>query len=285
MSGEITLIHDPKSLHEQISVSKKQGNRVGLVPTMGALHEGHLNLVRRSLSECDETVVSIFVNPTQFAPNEDFEKYPRTLDHDCKLLERLGKVTVFAPAVNDIYPERFNTYVEIGGVTEQLEGASRPTHFRGVATVVLKLFMISGADVGYFGQKDLQQCVVIQKMATDLNLPVEIKVCPTVRESDGLAMSSRNKYLSPTERQEALVLVQSLELAKRRYRMGQKCTEIIKLEMSDLIQSVSSAKIDYIAFVDPETFAKRDKIVSPQTAVLLAVRIGNTRLIDNTVIE
>lgn len=283
MNTKITLIHDPEILRNQISVLKKEGKRVGLVPTMGALHDGHLNLVQRSVSECDITIVSIFVNPTQFAPNEDFEKYPRTLDQDCKLLEQLGVVTVFAPTVADMYPKEFDTYVEVGGVTGRLEGESRPTHFRGVATVVLKLFMISGADIAYFGQKDFQQCAVIKKMVTDLNLPIEIAICPTVREPDGLAMSSRNKYLSPMQRQEALVLSQGLELAKNMYRTGQNDANIVRQKVSEHIRTVESAKIDYVAIIDPETFVEREKIV-PNTAVLLAVRIGETRLIDNTVL-
>jgi len=277
------VIDSLEEFRQQISELKQQKKTIGLVPTMGALHKGHLSLVQKSLARCDATIVTIFVNPTQFAPTEDFAKYPRTLEHDLKLLGDLGPVIVFVPSTEVMYPEEFDTFVEVGGVARRLEGESRPTHFRGVATVVLKLFMMSGADVAYFGQKDFQQTRVIQKMVADLNLPIEIHVCPIIRESDGLAMSSRNRYLSSDERKQALVLSQSLAKAEELIRQGEKNAKTVREAMKNILFTVPSAKIDYIAVVDPETLEELSEI-DRAVAILLAVTIGTTRLIDNVIV-
>ena len=278
------VINNPRILSERLGALRREGKTIGLVPTMGALHEGHLSLVRRSKSLCDVTVVSIFVNPTQFAPGEDYEKYPRVLDADLARLDSVGGVEfVLAPAPKDMYPEGFDAHVHIGGVTRRLEGEFRPTHFDGVAVVVLKLFNISGADIAFFGQKDYQQAAVIQKMVRDLNLSVKIRVCPIVREEDGLAMSSRNKYLSPGERKEAPVLKRALDLARKMIADGATDPAQVKHEMRTLIGSAPSAAIDYISIADPDTLDELDRI-DGKAVVLLAVKIGATRLIDNMIV-
>ena len=278
------VINNPRILSERLGALRREGKTIGLVPTMGALHEGHLSLVRRSKSLCDVTVVSIFVNPTQFAPGEDYEKYPRVLDADLARLESVGGVDfVLAPAPADMYPEGFDAHVHIGGVTRRLEGEFRPTHFDGVALVVLKLFNISRADTAFFGQKDYQQAAVIQKMVRDLNLPIDIRVCPIVREADGLAMSSRNKYLSESERKEAPILKKSLDLAARLVSGGATDAAEIKHRMRALIETAPSSAIDYISIADPDTLEELDT-VEGSAVVLLAVRIGTTRLIDNMIL-
>ena len=278
------VISDPRVLSERLAALRREGKTIGLVPTMGALHEGHLSLVRQSKSLCDVTVVSIFVNPTQFAPGEDYEKYPRVLDADLARLDSVGGVEfVLAPAPKDMYPEGFDAHVHIGGVTRRLEGEFRPTHFDGVAVVVLKLFNISGADIAFFGQKDYQQAAVIQKMVRDLNLPIDIRVCPIVREADGLAMSSRNKYLSESERKEAPILKKSLDLAARLVSGGTTDAAEIKHRMRALIETTPSSAIDYISIADPDTLEELDA-VEGSAVVLLAVRIGTTRLIDNMIL-
>jgi len=263
------------------------GLRVGLVPTMGALHDGHLSLVRASQAQCDMTVVTIFVNPTQFGPNEDFDRYPRTLDTDLALLND-EKLLVYAPATDAMYPPGYNSFVEVAGVSEPLEGAVRPGHFRGVATVVLKLFLASGADVAFFGQKDLQQVAVIQRMVTDLDVPIEIVVCPIIREPDGLAMSSRNRYLAADQRRQAVVLSQSLKQAEMLIAGGETDPNVVKTEIQRIIETAAEAVIDYIAIVDPATFQEPETQTLKslnRIAILLAVRFGATRLIDNFVIE
>ncbi|MCR5359505.1 MAG: pantoate--beta-alanine ligase [Thermoguttaceae bacterium] len=278
------VINNPRVLSERLGALRREGKTIGLVPTMGALHEGHLSLVRRSKSLCDVTVVSIFVNPTQFAPGEDYEKYPRVLDADLACLESVGGVDfVLAPAPADMYPEGFDAHVHIGGVTRRLEGEFRPTHFDGVALVVLKLFNISRADTAFFGQKDYQQAAVIQKMVRDLNLPIDIRVCPIVREADGLAMSSRNKYLSESERKEAPILKKSLDLAARLVSGGATDAAEIKYRMRALIETAPSSAIDYISIADPDTLEELDA-VEGSAVILLAVRIGTTRLIDNMIL-
>ncbi|MDR1959340.1 MAG: pantoate--beta-alanine ligase [Planctomycetaceae bacterium] len=279
------LFTGPDDLRQYISREKRMGKRIGLVPTMGALHEGHLSLVRASCEACDITVVSIFVNPTQFAPNEDFAKYPRTLASDLELLHSCnGTIVVFAPSVETMYPSCFNTFVEVGGITERLEGEYRPTHFRGVATIVLKLFLLVQQDVAFFGQKDFQQCAVIKKMVSDLNVPTQITVCPIIREPDGLAMSSRNKYLSQEERKQAVVLSESLLLAQKMFSHGEKDTDTVCRKVREHILTARDAKIDYAAIVDPETFEDCTELASG-VVILLAVRIGATRLIDNIILN
>lgn len=258
--------------------------RTGFVPTMGYLHEGHLSLVRRARQDCDHVIVSIFVNPTQFGPHEDFDRYPRDLKRDLALLEKEGVEVVFTPSVEEMYPPGFHTFVEVGGVTERLEGASRPGHFRGVATVVTKLFNIVQPHCAYFGQKDAQQLVVVRKLVRDLDLPIEIVPVPTVREPDGLAMSSRNVYLSPQERQAARVLFRALSLARDLFAGGERDAERVRQQMLALIAAEPLARIDYVSVADADTLQELDQIDRP-ALVSLAVDIGSTRLIDNVVLS
>jgi len=257
---------------------------VGFVPTMGYLHEGHLSLVRQARAENPSLVVSIFVNPTQFGPQEDFRQYPRDPQRDLALLEKDKTDIVFMPSVAEMYPPQFSSWVEVGRVTERLEGASRPGHFRGVATVVAKLLNIVQPNRAYFGQKDAQQAVVIKKMVADLNMNVEIVALPTVREPDGLATSSRNTYLNPEERQAATVLYQALCLAQKLWFQGEKDAERLRQEMIALIQKEPLADINYVSVADPQTLEELDR-VNPPALVSMAVKIGKTRLIDNIVLE
>jgi pantoate--beta-alanine ligase len=272
-----------RTIIEMKAARKKLKGPVGLVPTMGYLHEGHLTLVRHSKAENTSTVVSIFVNPTQFGQNEDLGKYPRAPEIDLTMLEKLATDVVFMPTPEVIYPPRFNTWVTVEKVTERLEGAVRPGHFRGVATVVNKLFNIVQPDKAYFGQKDAQQCVVVKKMVADLNMPLEIVIVPTVREPDGLAMSSRNVYLSTEERRSAIVLSQSLKLAEDMIAKGEKNAERIRGKMRAIIEREPKAVIDYVSIVDGNTLDELDG-VKPGAVISLAVRFGRTRLLDNMVV-
>ncbi|MBR5627521.1 MAG: pantoate--beta-alanine ligase [Thermoguttaceae bacterium] len=281
--ARLEVVYEPQELQNRLLDLKKQGKRIGLVPTMGALHYGHLSLAITSKNECDVTVVSDFVNPTQFAPGEDFDKYPRTLDNDIELLTHIGVDFVFAPSAAAMYPRGFKANVHVGGVSEVLEGSFRPTHFDGVCTVVLKLFNISGADVAYFGQKDFQQVAVVKKMVSDLNLSTEIVSCPIIREKDGLAMSSRNKYLSPTERENATVLYRSLETAREIIESGVRDAKQVRETVRQMIEAVPDTKIDYICIADPDTLGEMSSIAG-NVVILLAVRFGSTRLIDNIVV-
>ncbi|MBI2955592.1 MAG: pantoate--beta-alanine ligase [Chloroflexi bacterium] len=275
----IHTISDFKNARRRIS------GTVGFVPTMGYLHEGHLSLARRAKADNDVAVASIFVNPTQFGRNEDFSKYPRDLARDVALLEREGTDIVFAPEASDMYPEGFATYIDIEGpLTTRLEGAVRPGHFKGVATVVAKLFNIVQPTRAYFGQKDAQQVLVIQKLVSDLNGNLDVVVMPTVREPDGLAMSSRNVYLSPQQREAALVLSKALRLAERLYGEGERDAECIRAAMRRLIEAELLARIDYVSVADCSDLAELDVVDRP-ALVSLAVRIGATRLIDNTPLE
>lgn len=260
--------------------ARAAGRRVGLVPTMGALHEGHLSLARAARAACDLVVVTVFVNPTQFGPNEDYSRYPRTLDADLDLLSREGVDLVFTPVPDVMYPAGFSTYVEPPAVAGPLEGAFRPGHFRGVATVVLKLFLILPADVAYFGAKDWQQTLVIRRMTTDLNVPIQIEVCPTIREADGLAMSSRNRYLSSDERRRALALSGGLAAAAARFERGERRTETLEQAIREQLSSALVTDVDYAAVVDPETLERRDR-TGERSIALIAARVGATRLIDN----
>ncbi len=271
------------ALRQTVRAQRREGRRIGLVPTMGALHEGHLSLVRASKNECDYTVVSIFVNPSQFGPAEDLAEYPRTLQADLDSLAGCGAKLVFAPADNQMYGPRHATWVEVGGVAEPLEGGIRPGHFRGVATIVLKLFNMVQPDVAYFGRKDFQQVLVVQQMVADLDVPIEVRACPTVREVDGLAMSSRNAYLMPEARRRACALSQSLRRAERMVAAGACETEEIARQIREVLQTAAPVDIDYIALVHPETLEPIAEVCEP-TAVLLAARIDGTRLIDNTVL-
>ncbi len=256
---------------------------VGFVPTMGYLHEGHLSLVRQARKENPSVVVSIFVNPTQFGPHEDFKSYPRDTKRDLALLEKEGTDVVFNPPAAEMYPEQFDSWVEVGRVTERLEGACRPGHFRGVATVCAKLFDIVKPAKAYFGQKDAQQAVVIKKMVADLDMNLEVVTLPTVREPDSLAMSSRNIYLNPEERQAALVLHRALTLAQQLYNRGERDAEHIRQEMTALIQKQPLINIDYVSVANADTLDELDR-VKPPALVSLAVKIGKTRLIDNIVL-
>jgi pantoate--beta-alanine ligase len=273
-----------KTLAEMKAARKSLRGTVGLVPTMGYLHEGHLALVRRAQAENKATVVSIFVNPTQFGPNEDFGKYPRAPEVDLGMLEKLAIDVVFMPAPEVIYPPGFNTWVMVEKVTERLEGAVRPGHFRGVATVVNKLFNIVRPNRAYFGQKDAQQCVMVKKMVADLDMPLEVVIVPTVREPDGLALSSRNVYLSPEERKAAVVLSRALQLAEGMAAEGEKDADKIRGSMHTLINREPRAFIDYISIADGLTLDELSEI-KKDAVISLAVRFGRTRLLDNTIVK
>lgn len=267
-----------------IKDSKGKKLSIGLVPTMGYLHEGHLSLVEASKKENDVTVLTIFVNPTQFAPNEDLSKYPRNMERDLKLCSEAGVDFVFAPEVSELYPESFSTYVNVEGITSELCGKSRPTHFRGVTTIMSKLFNILAPDRAYFGQKDAQQYFVIERMTADLNMDIRLEMCPIVREDDGLAISSRNIYLSPDERKQSLILSESLKLAEDLILSGQRNVDIVISEMRKNIEKMNLANIDYIEIVQTKTLQPAE-LINGSILVALAVRFGNTRLIDNIILE
>jgi pantoate--beta-alanine ligase len=258
---------------------------LGLVPTMGYLHDGHLELVRRAQAECDHVAVSIFVNPTQFGPREDLARYPRDLPRDLDLLRNEGVDLVFTPTPGEMYPPGYSTYVEVENVTAPLEGARRPGHFRGVATIVCKLFNIAGADRAYFGQKDAQQTVVIRQMVRDLNLPIQVVIVPTVREPDGLALSSRNVYLSREERVAAPILYRALSEAKRQYDGGEREVGKLRDSMHQLIEAEPLAQIEYVSVADPVTLQEIEGPIERGALLSLAVRFGATRLIDNVLLE
>lgn len=276
------IIRSPKVMQKSCMELKRKGKIIGFVPTMGYLHKGHLSLVKIAKRKSDVVVVSIFVNPTQFGPKEDFAKYPRDLKRDRLLLEpRLGRDDfVFAPRIKDMYPGRYLTYVNVEKITGKLEGAIRPGHFQGVTTVVAKLFNIVQPDVAIFGQKDAQQAVVLKKMVDDLNYGIKMIIAPTVRERDGLASSSRNIYLSKEERKQARVLYQALRFAKRMIQKGERSPSRIVSKMNKLIDKQPSADIDYIAITDSQTLELLNK-VKGEVLIALAVRFGKTRLIDN----
>lgn len=272
-----------QSIQEMQSYSrwlKLEGKTIGFVPTMGYFHNGHLSLIKSAKSASDHTVVSIFVNPTQFGPKEDFSRYPRNLEHDLELAEQNGVDTVFIPSENNIYPTGYQTFIEMGSLIQVLEGLTRPGHFRGVCTIVLKLLNIIQPDTVYFGQKDAQQCIVISRMIRELNVPVSISIQPTVRESDGLALSSRNIYLTPEQRKSAKILFSTLQLANSLIAIGQTDSKIILQAMKNNIQKEKNAQLDYIAIVNPDTLGLMPKI-EPPVLICLAIYIGNTRLIDN----
>ncbi|HEU4981179.1 MAG TPA: pantoate--beta-alanine ligase [Acidobacteriaceae bacterium] len=263
---------------------RAQGKTVGLVPTMGALHEGHLSLVRAAKASCDAVVVSIFVNPTQFGPNEDFAKYPRTFEADCAALNKEGVDLVFAPTADEMYVPGGTTFIEVAGVSNRLDGASRPGHFRGVATVVAKLFNIVGPDRAFFGQKDAAQVAVLKKMVRDLNFPVELVVCPIVREPDGLAMSSRNRYLSPEQRRQALSLHRALEEMERLARSGTTSADELIAAGLAVLEREPLVRVDYCSIVDPDTLEDVGDVRRGGLAAIAAF-VGTTRLIDNQVLE
>lgn len=256
---------------------------VGLVPTMGYLHEGHLFLIRQAKAECDHVVVSIFVNPTQFGPNEDLSKYPRDLERDLNLIEPLGVDFVWTPTAEVMYPTGYQTWVEVEAITRPLEGSMRPGHFKGVTTVVAKLFNGVQPHKAYFGQKDAQQQTVIRQMVRDLNFPLEVVVCPTVREADGLAMSSRNKYLEGENRQAALVLFRALSAAKDMYEAGEKSAEVLRRKMKEVIEAEPRAQMQYVSCADFDTLEELE-LIKGRALLSMAVLIGKTRLIDNFIL-
>lgn len=271
------------AVREAVALARSQGLSIGLVPTLGALHEGHLSLVRAARGDCGFVVVSIFVNPTQFGPSEDFREYPRRLDQDLKLCAVEGVDLVFAPSEQEMYPKAFSTTVEVQGLQRHLCGPFRPGHFRGVATVVLKLLNIVTPDVAYFGQKDAQQARIIRQLVRDLDLRLRIEVCSTVRERDGLALSSRNQYLDPLQRQRALCLYRSLQAARRMVEGGERDADRVRQTLRHIVESEGLAKLDYAAVVDPDTLEEVRQIDRPVLAAV-AARIDKIRLIDNLLI-
>lgn len=273
------------ALMQRISRKLKADNQtIGFVPTMGYLHEGHCALVRKSVKDCDVTVMSIYVNPLQFGPSEDFTKYPRDLKHDTALAKKNGVAYLFLPTDSEMYPVPYRTGVEVEGITRTMCGASRPGHFKGVATVVAKLFNIVMPDAAYFGQKDIQQATVITAMVRDLNIPLKIKVLPIVREPGGLAMSSRNAYLSSERREEARIIYRALTLARTLVRRGEYRSAVLIAEMKRLISTVKSVTIDYIVIVDSRDLLPKEKIEGTRI-IAAAIFIDNVRLIDNIVIR
>jgi len=277
----VEKVKDMKKLSEKYL---KENKTIGFVPTMGFLHEGHLSLVRRAREENDIVVVSIFVNPTQFGPNEDYESYPRDFERDVKLLKELNVDVVFHPPVEEMYPKDFSTYVEETKLSRYLCGKSRPGHFRGVCTIVTKLFNIVRPTRAYFGQKDAQQFRVIKRMVRDLNMDVELVECPIVREHDGLAMSSRNIYLSDDERAQALALYNSLKLAENLIKSGERDAEVVKNAMKEFLSRYDKVKIDYVEIVDEETL-EPVKHIEGKVIVAIACWVGKARLIDNVIVQ
>lgn len=276
------LLTSADELRREVAIARGAGKTIGLVPTMGALHAGHLSLVDAARRECGLTVVTIFVNPTQFGPGEDFSRYPRTLEADIELLARHGAPLVFVPPTETMYGPAHAAYVEVGGPALRLEGQFRPGHFRGVATIVLKLFHLVMPDRVYFGRKDYQQSLVVRRMTSDFELPIQIEVCPTIREPDGLALSSRNRYLTPDERRRALAISQSLRLAAQLTRAGTRDAVTIVARMRKMLAD-AELNVDYVSLADPETLDEVDQVDRP-TVALVAARVGNTRLIDNEII-
>jgi pantoate--beta-alanine ligase len=263
-----------------VLAARRSGETVGLVPTMGALHEGHLSLVNAAVAECDRVVASIFVNPTQFGLGEDFSRYPRPLERDLEMLRGAGCDWAFVPDAAEIYPPGFDTFIDVGEVARPWEGAARPGHFRGVATVVHQLFQLAPADRAYFGQKDYQQSLVVRRMVADLHVPIEVRVCPIVRDADGLALSSRNAYLSPDERRRALALRQALGIAEAAHAAGETSADRIRRQMLAHLEAAGGVEVEYIAIVRDGTIEETASIDGP-TVIAIAARVGSTRLIDN----
>lgn len=279
------IITTIKAMKQYREAAKKSGKTVGFVPTMGYLHEGHASLIKAAAKDCDAVVVSIFVNPKQFGPSEDLDKYPRDMDRDKKISGESGADVIFFPSVEEMYPEGNATSVVVeGSLTKGLCARSRPGHFKGVTTVVAKLFNIVSPDISYFGQKDAQQAAVIKRMVKDLDMDTRLKVMPIVREKDGLAMSSRNAYLSPDEREEALNLSRALERASELIKDGESSSDAIKGEMIAVLGIGDNTKVDYVEIVDAETLVPVDKVVD-NTLIAVAAFVGKTRLIDNIVIR
>ena len=276
----IHQISSPRKIQQLALSLKRKGKKISFVPTMGALHQGHLSLIQKARKLGDFVVAGIFVNPTQFGQKEDYKKYPRDLKKDKELLQKAGCDLIFAPRVKDIYPEGYLTYIDVEELSQKLEGASRPGHFKGVCTIVARLFNIVQPDFAIFGQKDAQQAIIIKKMAEDLNFPLKIIVCPTVREKDGLACSSRNCYLTTEERDQAKILYQSLKLGEKLIKAGERNPLKVIKKMTETIQQMPLAKIGYIALTDTQTLEPVRKIKG-ELLLSLAVKFGKTRLIDN----
>jgi len=284
---EIPIMKVAVTIHEMrkiVRAARNEGGKIGLVPTMGALHIGHISLIEEAVKACDFVVVSIFVNPTQFGPGEDFEKYPRPLQADLEICRKAQVDVVFAPEPEQMYPTENLTWVTVEKLTEPLCGRFRPGHFRGVTTVCAKLFNIVTPDVAYFGQKDAQQAIVIRRMVADLNMPMEIVVCPTVREPSGLAVSSRNQYLSAQQRKDAANIYKSLQTCRKLIEAGTTETHKIIAEMQKILQQIPSAQIEYVSIVDAETLDSIDTIAGKVLAAV-AVKVGPARLIDNILVD
>ncbi len=277
----LQLTHTIADTRRAVAAARGRGLSIGLVPTMGALHDGHASLIRLARQECGFVAVSIFVNPTQFGPNEDYSRYPRTLPEDQVICEREGADLIFAPDAAEMYPPGFRTFVEVQQLGDHLCGASRPGHFRGVATVVLKLLNIVQPDRAYFGQKDGQQARIIRQVARDLDVPTEVRIGPTVREPDGLALSSRNRYLAPAERRHAVVLSEALRDVRRRVEAGERDAVALRRLLADRIRATPGAQLDYAEVVDADTLQPVERLERPALAAV-AVKFGATRLIDNT---
>jgi len=273
-----------ESVKSLVKAANSQGKKIGFVPTMGALHIGHISLIKAAVKSCDFVVVSIFVNPTQFGPSEDLEKYPRPLEKDLEICRKNNADLVFTPSPKEIYPGENITWVTVDKLTESLCGQSRPGHFRGVTTVCTKLFNIVQPDIAFFGQKDAQQAIVIKQMVTDLNMPLEIVICPTVREPDGLAVSSRNQYLSEQQRKDAAYIFKSLKKCQEMIDAGTANAQKVITKMREILQRVPSIEIEYVSIVDAETLQNVDKITG-KIFTAVAVKIGSTRLIDNILMD
>lgn len=273
-----------ESVRGLVEAARSKGKKIGLVPTMGALHIGHISLIETAVKECNFVVVSIFVNPTQFGPGEDFEKYPRPLEADLEICKRAGVDVVFAPTTEQMYPRENLTWVNVEKLTEQLCGRFRPGHFRGVATVCAKLFNIVEPDVAFFGQKDGQQAIVIKRMVADLNMSLEIVVCPTVRQPDGLAVSSRNQYLTDAQKKEATYIYKSLQKAQQMIDAGITDCDAIISQMRTILNQAPSIKIEYVSIVDADAVQSINRITG-KVLIAVAVKIGSTRLIDNILLD
>jgi len=272
-----------KDVRAAVLSARADGKTIGIVPTMGALHAGHISLIDRAVADCDFVVISIFVNPTQFGPNEDFDKYPCDLDADAVICEKAGADIIFAPSASEMYPSQNSTWVDVDGITDHLCGASRAGHFRGVTTVCTKLFNVVCPDQAFFGQKDAQQAIVIKRMVADLNMPLEIVVCPTVRQQDGLALSSRNKYLSDAERKDALLISKALKACDKAIVGGEYDAEKLVALMKSIIRG-GAVDIEYLSIVDTRTLENVSEIEG-QVLVAIAARVGKTRLIDNIFVD
>ncbi len=273
-----------ESVRKLVKAARRRGKRIGFVPTMGALHIGHISLIEAAAKKCNFVVVSIFVNPTQFGPSEDFRKYPRPIKKDLAICRKAGVDVVFAPAAEQMYPQKNLTWVNVEKLTEPLCGRFRPGHFRGVATICAKLFNIVAPDAAFFGQKDAQQAIVIKRMVTDLNMPLKIVVCPIIRESSGLAVSSRNRYLTRQQKKDAAYIYKALKKSGNLIKAGARKSETIIGEMRKILKQIPSMKTEYISIVDAETLQELEK-VSGKVLIAVAVKIGSTRLIDNILVD